>query len=90
MVCFPFTNYHFQMGVTVMGFAEDFGAQSHSLRNECPLILCLCLIHKILAVVKCVFKTLFHPWLRIGVKKDPYNFLALRICLFNGFVLHFP
>ena len=25
MGCFPFTNYHFQMGVTVMGFAEDFG-----------------------------------------------------------------
>ena len=22
---FPFTNYYFQMGVTVMGFAEDFG-----------------------------------------------------------------
>ena len=25
MGCFPFTNYHFQTGVTVMGFAEDFG-----------------------------------------------------------------
>ena len=22
---FPFANYHFQMGVTVMGFAEHFG-----------------------------------------------------------------
>ena len=25
MRCFPFTNYHFQTGVTVMGFAEDSG-----------------------------------------------------------------
>ena len=25
MGCFPFANFHFQMGVTVMGFAEDFG-----------------------------------------------------------------
>ena len=25
MECFPFTNSCFQMGVTVMGFAEDFG-----------------------------------------------------------------
>ena len=25
MVCSPFTNYCFQMGVTVMGFAEHFG-----------------------------------------------------------------
>ena len=25
MGCFLFLNYHFQMGVTVMGFAEDFG-----------------------------------------------------------------
>ena len=25
MGCSPFANYHFQMGVTVMGFAEDFG-----------------------------------------------------------------
>ena len=25
MGCFPFSNYHFQMGVTVMGFAEHFG-----------------------------------------------------------------
>ena len=25
MGCFSFTNYHFQMGVIVMGFAEDFG-----------------------------------------------------------------
>jgi len=25
MGCFTFANSHFQMGVTVMGFAEDFG-----------------------------------------------------------------
>ena len=25
MECFSFTNFHFQMGVTVMGFAEHFG-----------------------------------------------------------------
>ena len=25
MGCSPFTNYHFQMGVTVVGFAEHFG-----------------------------------------------------------------
>ena len=25
MGCFPFANYHFQMGVTVMGFEEHFG-----------------------------------------------------------------
>ena len=25
MWCIPFANFHFQMGVTVMGFAEDFG-----------------------------------------------------------------
>ena len=25
MGCSLFSNYHFQMGVTVMGFAEDFG-----------------------------------------------------------------
>ena len=25
MGCLSFSNYHFQMGVTVMGFAEDFG-----------------------------------------------------------------
>ena len=25
MGCFPFANSRFQMGVTVMGFAEDFG-----------------------------------------------------------------
>ena len=25
MGCFPFPNYRFQMGVTVMGFAEHFG-----------------------------------------------------------------
>ena len=25
MGCFPFANYHFQMGVTVMGFVEHFG-----------------------------------------------------------------
>ena len=28
MGCFPFANSRFQMGVTVMGFAEDFG-RSH-------------------------------------------------------------
>ena len=25
MGCFPFTNYHFQMGVTEMGFTEHIG-----------------------------------------------------------------
>ena len=25
MGCSPFANYHFQMGFTAMGFAEDFG-----------------------------------------------------------------
>ena len=25
MGCFPFANFHFQMGVTVMGFAEHLG-----------------------------------------------------------------
>ena len=25
MGCFPFANFHFQIGVTVMGFAEHFG-----------------------------------------------------------------
>ena len=25
MGCSLFSNYHFQMGITVMGFAEDFG-----------------------------------------------------------------
>ena len=25
MGCIPFANFHFQMGVTVMGFAEDSG-----------------------------------------------------------------
>ena len=25
MGCYPFANSHFQMGVTVMGFAEHFG-----------------------------------------------------------------
>ena len=46
MGCFPFANYHFQMGVTAMGFAEDFGLSlfgcnsedsketEHGIRNE--------------------------------------------------------
>ena len=25
MGCFPFAKFHYQMGVTIMGFAEDFG-----------------------------------------------------------------
>ena len=33
MGCFPFTNYHFQTGVTVMGFAEHSG-QSLSYHNQ--------------------------------------------------------
>ena len=28
MWCPPFANYHFQMGVAVMGFAEDFGLRN--------------------------------------------------------------
>ena len=35
MGCSLFANYHFQMGVTVMGFAEDFGlCQKRVLANE--------------------------------------------------------
>ena len=34
MRCFPFANFHFQMGVTVMGFAEDSG-QSLLLTRQC-------------------------------------------------------
>ena len=30
MGCFPLANYHFQMGVTVMGFAEHFGQRKKS------------------------------------------------------------
>ena len=30
MGCFPFTNYHFQTGVTIMGFAEDSGHRHYT------------------------------------------------------------
>ena len=32
MGCTLFSNYHFQMGVTGMGFAEDFGRKLHDLK----------------------------------------------------------
>ena len=38
MGCFPFANYHFQMGVTAMGFAEDFG-QCLVSRHLCSYII---------------------------------------------------
>ena len=34
MGCFPFANYHFQMGVTVMGFVEHFGQKLVIVLNE--------------------------------------------------------
>ena len=33
MECFPFAKYHFLMGVTVMGFAEDFGLSRQKKMN---------------------------------------------------------
>ena len=40
MGCSLFSNYHFQMGVTVMGFAEDFGLYlKMRLLRYCCLII---------------------------------------------------
>ena len=38
MVCFLFSNYHFQMGVTVMGFAEHFGLYYFVLQGQGVLL----------------------------------------------------
>ena len=50
MGCFPFANSRFQMGVTVMGFAEDFG-QYEQLQFDKPSIIEFdMLIYKRLAI----------------------------------------
>ena len=38
MGCFPFANFHFQMGVIVMGFAEDSGPNVVLGRKYCTIV----------------------------------------------------
>ena len=56
--CFPFANSRFQMGVTVMGFAEDFG---HSLQIGPCWVWWYCRWYSLEYVVKECWSQIFWP-----------------------------
>ena len=54
MGCFPFANFHFQMGVTVMGFAED------SAHSDLKPLNWRILLYNIHTIQLMIFVTILH------------------------------